>query len=58
MALNDEALETCLGHLTEVEHLLEQAADAASLARLSLVIDMLLRENGRPDRDLCPSLLA
>jgi hypothetical protein len=50
--MNADALEACLAHLTAAEALLEQAADTASLARLSLVIDMLLRDNGLPDREL------
>ncbi len=55
--MNHKELEACLAHLTAAETLLEQADDTASLARLSLVIDMLLRDNGRPDRALCPSSL-
>lgn len=46
------ALEACLDHLAAAERLLEEATDLAGLARLALVIDMLLRDNGLPDRTL------
>lgn len=58
MAMSGETFETCLEHLTAAETLLEQAEDLASLARLALVIDMLLRDNGRPDRNLSQPLLS
>ena len=47
-----EDLHACLGHLDAAECLLEEACDLASLARLSLVIDLLRRAHGLPERAL------
>ncbi|HMI20872.1 MAG TPA: hypothetical protein VK533_15155 [Sphingomonas sp.] len=44
------ALNTCMAHLEVAERLLEDGAELASLARLALVIDMLRRAHGLPDR--------
>lgn len=50
-------LDACLSHLAAAEGILENAGDAESLAHLSLVIDMLRRANGLPDRTVPQSLL-
>jgi hypothetical protein len=50
-------LDTCLSHLAAAEAILEDAGDAGSLAHLSLVIDMLRRAHGLPDRIVPSSLL-
>ncbi len=48
--MDGASLSASLAHLEAAEHLLEQAGDLASLGRIALVIDMLRRENGMPDR--------
>ncbi len=53
--MDSNALEACINHLTAAERLLEDAVDLPSLARLALVIDMLLRDHGLPDRGLLPT---
>lgn len=42
----------CLAHLEAAETILVAANDHASLARLALVIDLLRRSHGMPDRPL------
>jgi len=50
--MDGAALNTCMAHLEAAEQLMEDGADLASLARLALVIDMLRRAHGLPDRTL------
>jgi len=50
--VNPQQLETCLAHLEAAEALMVEADDLAGLTRLSLVIEMLRRANGLPDRPL------
>lgn len=50
--MNPQQLETCLAHLEAAEALMVEADDLAGLTRLSLVIEMLRRANGLPDRPL------
>jgi len=50
--LNPEQLNACLGHLEAAEALMVEAGDLAGLTRLSLVIEMLRRAHGLPDRPL------
>jgi hypothetical protein len=50
--LNPEQLNLCLGHLEAAEALMVDAGDLAGLTRLSLVIEMLRRAHGLPDRPL------
>ena len=48
----DDNAARCLAHLEAAEAMLDAAGDLASLARLSLVIDLLRRGHGLPDRML------
>ena len=48
--MGPKQLQACLWHLSTAETLLEEAGDLASLARLSLAIDLLRRSRGLPDR--------
>lgn len=50
--MNPEQLEACLGHLEAAETLMVEASDLAGLTRLSLVIEMLRRAHGLPDRPI------
>ena len=50
--MNPEQLNACLGHLEAAEALMVEAGDLAGLTRLSLVIEMLRRAHGLPDRPL------
>lgn len=50
--MNPEQLEACLDHLEAAERLMVDAGDLAGLTRLSLVIEMLRRANGMPDRPI------
>ncbi len=50
--MEDAVLWACLDHLRQAERLLETEKDIASLARLSLAIDMLRRAHGLADRPL------
>jgi hypothetical protein len=50
--LNREQLDDCLGHLEAAEVLMVEAGDLAGLTRLSLVIEMLRRAHGMPDRPI------
>jgi hypothetical protein len=50
--VNPAQLEACLGHLEAAEELMVEADDLAGLTRLSLVIEMLRRANGLPDRPI------
>ena len=50
--MNPGQLEACLGHLEAAEELMVEAGDLAGLTRLSLVIEMLRRANGLPDRPI------
>jgi len=47
-----QQLDACLSHLEAAEALMVEADDLAGLTRLSLVIEMLRRANGLPDRPL------
>lgn len=48
----DDNAARCLAHLEAAEAMLDAAGDLASLARLALVIDLLRRRQGLPDRVL------
>jgi len=48
--MEKQDLEQCLAHLDAAERLLDKARDLASLARLALVIDLLRRAQGLPER--------
>jgi len=48
--VNARQLKDCLAHLEAAEALMVEAGDLAGLSRLSLVIEMLRRANGLPDR--------
>ena len=50
--MNPGQLEACMGHLEAAEELMVEAGDLAGLTRLSLVIEMLRRAHGMPDRPL------
>ena len=50
--VNPAQLEACLGHLEAAEELMVEAGDLAGLSRLSLVIEMLRRAHGMPDRPI------
>jgi hypothetical protein len=50
--MDADKLHACLGHLLAAECLMEEARDLASLARLALVIDLLHRAHGLPERAL------
>jgi hypothetical protein len=50
--LNPEQLEACMGHLEAAEVVMVEAGDLAGLTRLSLVIEMLRRAHGMPDRPI------
>ena len=50
--MNPRQLEACLAHLEAAEMLMVEAEDLAGLTRLSLVIEMLRRAHGMPDRPL------
>jgi hypothetical protein len=50
--VNPRQLEACLGHLEAAETLMVDAGDLAGLTRLSLVIEMLRRAHGMPDRPI------
>lgn len=50
--MNPGQLEACLGHLEAAEALMVDAGDLAGLTRLSLVIEMLRRAHGMPDRPI------
>ena len=50
--LNPQQLEACFDHLEAAEALMVDANDLAGLTRLSLVIEMLRRANGMPDRPI------
>ena len=44
-----------MGHLEAAEAIMIETGDLAGLTRLSLVIEMLRRANGLPDRPIDPS---
>lgn len=44
-----------MGHLEAAETIMIETGDLAGLTRLSLVIEMLRRANGLPDRPIDPS---
>ena len=50
--MTPQQLDACLTHLEAAEALMVEADDLAGLTRLSLVIEMLRRANGLPDRPL------
>ncbi len=50
--VNPRQLEACLTHLEAAETLMVEAGDLAGLTRLSLVIEMLRRAHGLPDRPI------
>lgn len=50
--VNSGQLDACLGHLEAAEALMVEASDLAGLTRLSLVIEMLRRAHGLPDRPI------
>jgi len=50
--MKQRQLEACLDHLEAAEALMVEAGDLAGLTRLSLVIEMLRRANGMPDRPI------
>lgn len=50
--VNPGQLEACLGHLEAAEQVMVEAGDLAGLTRLSLVIEMLRRAHGMPDRPI------
>jgi hypothetical protein len=50
--LNPKQLQACLDHLEAAEALMVEAGDLAGLTRLSLVIEMLRRAHGMPDRPI------
>jgi hypothetical protein len=50
--MNRQQLDDCMGHLEAAEALMVDANDLAGLTRLSLVIEMLRRANGLPDRPI------
>lgn len=52
MLLNPQQLDACMGHLEAAEALMVEAHDLAGLTRLSLVIEMLRRAHGMPDRPI------
>jgi hypothetical protein len=54
--MESDKLHACLRHLIAAERLMEEARDLASLARLALVIDLLHRAHGLPERTL-PDLM-
>jgi hypothetical protein len=50
--MNGQQLDACLGHLEAAEALMVDSNDLAGLTRLSLVIEMLRRAHGLPDRPI------
>lgn len=50
--MNKQQLDACLDHLEAAEALMVDANDLAGLTRLSLVIEMLRRAHGLPDRPI------
>lgn len=52
VALNPQQLDACMGHLEAAEAVMVEAHDLAGLTRLSLVIEMLRRAHGLPDRPI------
>jgi len=50
--VNPGQLDACLGHLEAAEALMVEVGDLAGLTRLSLVIEMLRRAHGMPDRPI------
>jgi hypothetical protein len=50
--MNPQQLDVCLDHLEAAEELMVEANDFAGLTRLSLVIEMLRRGHGLPDRPI------
>lgn len=50
--MNPQQLDACLGHLEAAEALMVESNDHAGLTRLSLVIEMLRRGHGMPDRPI------
>lgn len=50
--MKPQQLDACLAHLEAAEALMVEANDLAGLTRLSLVIEMLRRANGLPDRPI------
>jgi hypothetical protein len=50
--MNAQQLAACLHHLEAAEGLMEEAGDLAGLTRLTLVIEMLRRAHGMPDRPI------
>ena len=52
IVLNPQQLEACFDHLEAAETLMVEAGDLAGLTRLSLVIEMLRRAHGMPDRPI------
>lgn len=50
--MNPGQLEACLDHLEAAEALMMETSDLAGLTRLSLVIEMLRRAHGLPDRPI------
>lgn len=50
--MNAGQLEACLGHLEAAEALMVETSDLAGLTRVSLVIEMLRRAHGLPDRPI------
>jgi len=54
--MDSDALSHCLAHLDAAEQLLEQGGELASLARLTLVVDLLRRAYHLPDRLADPAL--
>ena len=50
--MNPGQLDACMDHLEAAEALMVDAGDLAGLTRLSLVIEMLRRAHGMPDRPI------
>ncbi|HWI84900.1 MAG TPA: hypothetical protein VNT42_01070 [Sphingomonas sp.] len=52
--MSPQQLDECLGHLEAAEALMVETNDFAGLTRLSLVIELLRRQHGMPDRPIDP----
>jgi len=50
--MNPGQLEACMSHLEAAEAIMLETGDLAGLTRLSLVIEMLRRAHGMPDRPI------
>jgi hypothetical protein len=50
--VNPQQVDACLAHLEAAEVLMIEGGDLAGLSRLTLVIEMLRRAHGMPDRPI------